>query len=457
MSRLSLGRWFAGLVLMASVARGEDLTSIGVAKVDITPDYPVRMTGFGARTKTSAGVDHPIFAKALAIGTNAEKPAIIVTVDNLGVGEVIVEELAGRLAKEAGIERSRLAVASSHTHSAPALKGIAPHIFGKPIIDEEQTAIDRYTEELTDKLELVCIKALENRAPGRLSWTQGKVTFAFNRRTKGGPVDHALPILRVSGQDGALRALLVNYACHCTTINPDVNKIDGDWAGYAQAAIEADHPGCIAMTSVGCGADSNPIRAKEGSVVLAKAHGQEIAEEVGRLLQGEWKSLSGAVDTSFKRLTLDFDTLPTREELQEFVKKGGAPGYNASVNLAKLDRGEPMQSKLNYSAQAFWFGNDLAMVFLPGEVVVDYVLRLKKEFDPSRLWVSAYSNDLPCYIPSERILKEGGYEGGGAMVYYARPTRLKTGLEQKIIDAVHEVVPAEFLKNAEEAKVPAKP
>ena len=411
MSRLSLGRWFAGLVLMASVARGEDLTSIGVAKVDITPDYPVRMTGFGARTKTSAGVDHPIFAKALAIGTNAEKPAIIVTVDNLGVGEVIVE----------------------------------------------QTAIDRYTEELTDKLELVCIKALENRAPGRLSWTQGKVTFAFNRRTKGGPVDHALPILRVSGQDGALRALLVNYACHCTTINPDVNKIDGDWAGYAQAAIEADHPGCIAMTSVGCGADSNPIRAKEGSVVLAKAHGQEIAEEVGRLLQGEWKSLSGAVDTSFKRLTLDFDTLPTREELQEFVKKGGAPGYNASVNLAKLDRGEPMQSKLNYSAQAFWFGNDLAMVFLPGEVVVDYVLRLKKEFDPSRLWVSAYSNDLPCYIPSERILKEGGYEGGGAMVYYARPTRLKTGLEQKIIDAVHEVVPAEFLKNAEEAKVPAKP
>ena len=85
------------------------------------------------------------------------------------------------------------------------------------------------------------------------------------------------------------------------------------------------------------------------------------------------------------------------------------------------------------------------MVFLPGEVVVDYVLRLKKEFDASRLWVSAYSNDLPCYIPSERILKEGGYEGGGAMVYYARPTRLKTGLEQQIIDAVREVVPKGFL------------
>ena len=448
---------FTGLVLIASASRAEDLTSIGIAKVDITPEYPVRMTGFLARTKPSAGIDHPIFAKALAIGTDAEKPAIIVTVDNLGVGEVIVEEVAGRLAKETGLERSRFAVASSHTHSAPALNGVAPNIFGKAIVVEEQQAIDRYTEELTDKLELVCIEALKNRAPGRLSWTQGTVGFAFNRRTKGGPVDHSLPMLRVTDPDGMIRAVLVNYACHCTTIDPGVNKIDGDWAGYAQDAIETDHPGCIAMTSIGCGADSNPIRAKEGSVELAKSHGRAVADEFNRLLEGEWKSLSGAVGTSLKKLTLEFDTLPTKEALQELVKKGGAEGYSASLQLAKLERGEPLQTELNYSAQAFWFGNDLAMVFLPGEVVVDYVLRLKKEFDPSRLWVSAYSNDLPCYIPSERILKEGGYEGGGAMIYYARPTRLKTGVEQRIINAVHEVVPAGFMRAAEEAKVPVKP
>jgi putative membrane-bound dehydrogenase-like protein len=84
------------------------------------------------------------------------------------------------------------------------------------------------------------------------------------------------------------------------------------------------------------------------------------------------------------------------------------------------------------------------MVFLPGEVVVDYSLRLKREFDRSRLWVNAYSNDNPCYIPSERILKEGGYEGGGAMVYYDRPTKLAAGVEQKIIDEVHRQLPENF-------------
>jgi len=85
------------------------------------------------------------------------------------------------------------------------------------------------------------------------------------------------------------------------------------------------------------------------------------------------------------------------------------------------------------------------MVFLPGEVVVDYALRLKKEFDPARLWINAYANDVPCYIPSERILQEGGYEGGGAMIYYDRPTRFAPGVEDRIVQAVHALLPTQFL------------
>ena len=84
------------------------------------------------------------------------------------------------------------------------------------------------------------------------------------------------------------------------------------------------------------------------------------------------------------------------------------------------------------------------MVFLPGEVVVDYSLRLKKEFDAARLWVNAYANDVPCYIPSERILREGGYEGGGAMVYYDQPAPFASGIEERIVQAVREQLPESF-------------
>ena len=341
-----------------------------------------------------------------------------------------------------GIPRERFVVASSHTHSAPSVAGAAVNIFSRKLPEREQATIDRYTRELTDHIEEAGLAALKARRPGRLSWSQGRVGFAANRRTKGGPVDHALPVLRVTDPDGQVRGFLINYACHCTTVDPKENTISGDWAGFAQEAVEHDHPGAIAMTAIGCGADANPSpRVTPGA---APAHGRAIADEVNRLHKGEWTPLPTPPVGRFRRVRVPFDTLPTREVLEQLVEAGGAPGYNASTQLEKLDRGEPLQEALDYPIQTWQFGDRLVMVFLAGEVVVDYVLRLKSELDASRLWVSAYSNDLPCYIPSERILREGGYEGGGAMVYYGRPTRLKPGVEDIILSTVRALVPDEF-------------
>src|SRR5262249_14887177 len=118
--------------------------------------------------------------------------------------------------------------------------------------------------------------------------------------------------------------------------------------------------------------------------------------------------------------------------------------YHARVQLGRLDRGETLRTRIDYPIQTWAFGDSLAMVFLAGEVVVDYSLRLKHELHGLHLWINAYANDAPCYIPSERVLKEGGYEGGGAMVYYDVPAPFKPGLEQQIIDTVHEQIGSRF-------------
>ena len=96
------------------------------------------------------------------------------------------------------------------------------------------------------------------------------------------------------------------------------------------------------------------------------------------------------------------------------------------------------------SRTAWRFGEELAIVFLASEVVVDYSLRLKSELDADRLWVGAYSNAFPCYIPSERVLAEGGYEGGSAMLYFGPPTRFAPGVEQLVVDTVHRLLPDGF-------------
>ena len=416
---------------------------IGVARVDITPDYPVRLSGYGSRRTVSEGVAQRIWAKALAIGSDTEGPAILITVDNCGVSGAIRAQVAERLARKTRVAPDRFAVASSHTHTAPMLQGVLPNLFSMDIPPEHQAQIDRYTQELTDKLEQAALAALADRRPGHLAQVRGQAGFGNNRRTPGGPVDHDLPVLRVTGADGKLRAVLASYACHCTTLPGEFNQICGDWAGYAQEYIERDHPGVIALITVGCGADQNP-KPRPG-LELAQKHGQEIADEVKRVLGETLSPVKGRPACRTKRIHLPFDKLPTLENWEALANGKSVPiAYHARKNLARLQRGESLPTSLPYLIQVWSFGSDLAMVFLPGEVVVDYGLRLKMDFDARRIWVNAYANDVPCYIPSRRVLTEGGYEGGGAMVYYDRPTRFAADVEDLIVGAVHELMPKQF-------------
>lgn len=416
---------------------------VGVAQIDVTPDYPVRLNGFGFRREESEGVTHPIWAKALAIKDPVNGPAVVITLDNLGVPAVMTQEVARRLQAAFGLNHQRLAITASHTHTAPMLTPVAPTLFGQPIPTDHQKHIDRYTRELTDRLEEVALAALKDLRPGRLEWTTGEVVFAKNRRTAGGPVDHDLPMMVVRDEGDSLRGIWFNYACHCVTLSD--NKISGDWAGSAQIAIQQRHPNAVVLASIGCGADQNPDSGVTGGqVAVADAQGNQIADEVDRLLGQRLKPLTGPLTIKLAGVPLAFDTPRARSEWVDRAQQDNAIGHHARVNLARIDRGETLPDHIDYPIQTWLFGDELAMVFLPGEVVVDYSLRLKKEFDRRRLWINAYANDAPCYIPSERILQEGGYEGGDAMIYYDQPNRFAPGLEQQIIDVIHEQIPDEF-------------
>ncbi len=435
---------FAMGSLLQSAVGGEPV-AVGVARVDITPGYPIRLTGYAARKTESEGVFQKLWAKAIAIGAGKDA-SILITVDNCGVCANVTEEVARRLKEKAGLPRERLAVCSSHTHSAPCIVGFAPNIFAQPIPPEQLATIERYTRELTDGMERAALDALAARKPSRLTWSEGSVGFAGNRRTAGGPVDHSLPVLVVRDLEGKVRALLANYACHCTTLGSGMNKTCGDWAGFAQEEIESQMPGVIALVSIGCGADSNPAPrgGPDAGVGWAKKHAQALAAQVKRLVENKGIGLEAAPDCIFKRIELPYKKHFTRSEWEARAKESGIVGYHAQQYIARLDKGETLPLTLPYAVQSWRFGNQLTMVFLAGEVVVDYALRLKLELDAERIWVTAYANDVPCYIPSKRILNEGGYEAMDSLWYYGRPAQLAPEIEDLIIETVKKMVPPEF-------------
>jgi hypothetical protein len=282
------------------------------------------------------------------------------------------------------------------------------------------------------------------------------VGFAANRRVlrngrwvnfgvnPNGPVDPSLPVLRATDASGRVRAVLFGYACHCTTLGGEFNQICAEWAGFACDEIERQSPGSVALAIIGCGADANPEPRR--NLADARQHGHAAAQEVDRLVKSSaaLSPLSGRIACRFRQLELPLEPPPGRALLEERAKRIGAQGLLARTLIARLDRGEPLPATVPYRVQTWCFGDDLAMVFLAGEVVVDYALRLKWEIDPDRLWTVAYSNDVPCYIPSRRILSEGGYEADQSMVYYGHPSRFAPEVEDRIIQAVHDLLPAPF-------------
>lgn len=406
---------------------------VGVAKIDITPTFPVLLSGYAGRPQElTEQVSMPLFARAIAISESDGPPAVLIAVDNCAILADVRRQVAGELNRRHGWEIERVTIASTHTHSAPMLTGALNNLPVRDLTQPERQAMDRYTAELVQKLITVAEDAAQRRQPCRLELAYGQVDFAINRRGAAA-VDHRLPMLVASDRQGVRRAVMTSYACHCVSTGAGLD-INGDWAGAAAAAIETSYPEATAIVLVGCGGDQNPRH--RGGIEAAQQQGRALADEIGRLLGQPLRPIEGSLTTQFAEIDLPLEPLPTQDQWQAAAEQEGITGYHAQKNLQRLDRGEPLPQSVRYPIQSWTFGDDLAMVFLGGEVVVDYSSELQRQIDAERLWITAYANDVPAYIPSERVLREGGYEGGGAMVWYDLPTKFARGLQYRIIDEV---------------------
>jgi neutral ceramidase len=431
-----------------SNAIGETM-DVGVAKVDITPVRPIRLAGYGNRSKSeSDGIIDRLEAKALAFGNDAQHPSVLITVDLVGITERITSKLKQALSKKAGIGPAQVVICASHTHGGPEIGNLLNILqyreggYSDSLLSLDQSVhIAQYTEMLSQKLEEVSLAALKNRKPTLVAWGQGQAFFANNRRTTGGPVDPALPILRITNPDGTLKAVFVNYACHGTTLE-GINEINADWIGEAKRLIEVNHPGCIAMVALGCGADADPQ--PRGNMEDVKLHGREISDNVDKLLVSQLQSLSSPPVGSMKWVKLPFSKIATVPDLIILAEDKTLKGYYARLALDRIERGETIPSEVNLPVQIWNFGDKLAMINLGGEVVVDYAIRLKNELGAEHLWINAYSNDVPCYIASRRVIREGGYEADFSMYCYDKPSPLAGEAEDIIVAAVYEMIPLPF-------------
>ncbi|MFO0879600.1 MAG: hypothetical protein U0840_19825 [Gemmataceae bacterium] len=437
-----------GVVSMTPAAEKPATWKAGLARARITPREPMWLAGYGGRTRPAEGTLHDIWIKAMALEDATGHRLVLLTSDLCGLPKWMYDSICTRLEKSHGLRREQIRLCNSHNHCAPAIRDELEDYY--PLDDVQRKRVYAYSAWLEEEIVRTIGKSLTDLRPVKLSAGEGLCTFAVNRRNNKepeipallqrgeaprGPVDHVVPVLAVRGLDGALRAVVFGYACHNTTL--DFYKWCGDYAGFAQLALEEKYRGCQAMFVTGCGGDQNPLPRR--TVPLCEKYGQQLAAAVEKTMAGTMRPLEPRARSAFEFVPLAFERNPTRKELETYrAGKNPIRARWAQRMLTQLDAGKPFATSYPYAVQVWNLGGQV-WIALGGEALVDYSLRFRRSYGPTT-WTSSYTHDLTAYIPSDRNWLEGGYEVAFLHEYQLPADRWARGAEEKIAEAVARMV-----------------
>jgi hypothetical protein len=420
----------------------------GAAEIVITPPVGGEMDGYGARKTGSIGVHDDLLAHALVLDDGSRRTAIV-TCDVLFVDGPTVAAVRAAAEQRWAIPPERVLVAATHTHQGP--KGLTGF---RSTADTALIAI--ITRQIVGAIEA----ATQRLAPARLMAGSGQVdSVSLNRRFEERPVDTTVRVLRVEGEDGALRAALINYACHPTVLGPDNLLLSQDWPGFACRAVKAlwgDVP--VLFANGACG-DVNPIKIGEtfedarraGTIVGAAAarilgelaaHGK--AQIVHNTRRGENTAkppaggvlLEGALAGAIAPVTLPIKVYPSDEEYQarlgplraqlDAVPRDGANLARRRELAAVVGamRTESLTAPWGRNArkahpqgyltevQYLKLGDGAAIITAPGELATEIGLEMSALSPAPETFVVGYANDGIGYLMPDEVHEEGGYEAG---------------------------------------------
>ncbi len=378
----------------------------GCARVDITPRASVWLSGYGARNKPSDGIVDELYAKALVLDDGQNKIAIV-SADLLWVPIKITAEIRREVKEKIGIPEKNVLICATHTHFGPKIDRITKNWPDTPISEIDESYVQTLKKKIADSI----LAANKNMKEVKLGAVKGKIPeIVYNRRTKRndgsvamtfrlppadpnlifGPIDPEVCILRVEDMSGTLVAAIVNFACHPVsgTLNREkFYSISADYPGYTARVIEQMEGG-ICLFALGTAGNMNPVRIerKKPRLQIGRALGGEVLRRI------QFVATSGEVTLKALKKPV---TMP--------IKKDLSPDRIIDADKTK--------KTLTTEIQLLRIG-DIYILGLPGEVLVEIGLDIKKRAGIENLFIISLSNDACGYVCHRQAYKEGGYEPG---------------------------------------------
>lgn len=405
-----------------------------MACADITPPSGVAMAGFAARSGPALGAHDALTVRVLAVGDTA-----LLVADVIGIDAAMAARIRARAGDAA--TPGRVMVAATHTHGGPA--SMAGRLGTAPDPDWAQTFEDTCVATLR--------AARVARRPARLSMGQGgDPGIARNRRSPGGPVDPALPVLWAHDAAGRAIAVLTGHACHPVVLGADNRLWTADYPHFVRAAIEAACPGVLAIWVTGCAGDINTGHSAAASLSLAPDPARSFAEasRIGECvayaaLAARTVALddsAGAVAAAATSVDLAFASAGPPSDAE--IAAWRADCADAAPVRAALLRhwiawaeGPARRSarSLSVPVSVLEWGGAL-LLGLPGEIFAITALDLRAAL-PVPVVTVGYAGDNPGYIPPRAAFAEGGYEVDEAHRFYGQPAAFAPGSAEAVAGA----------------------
>ncbi len=404
----------------------------GVHRIDVTPPPGLVMAGFGARTQPAAGAHDALTVRAIVVDDTA-----LVTADILGLDE----DMSRRVRARCCLPDGNVVLAATHTHGGPA------SMTGRAGGGASAVWLQR--------LEEACVEAIDRAATaaGTATIAAGlgpDPDVARNRRRPDGPLDRALPVLRINKASGEPLAFLVSYACHPVVLGADNLLWTADYPGFVRERIEAAHPGAMAMFLTGCAGEANTGHTAQASMTPAKDPARSFprAEELGRRIADAALAapLEPAAGPTLARDAFLDLTLERRETAAPAAlaaawraERAGAPLFRAMIldhwiAWAEGPARQPLDPWRARVGLLRWGG--VRIVALPGEIFAATALEIRAGLGRGPAFVAAYCEGNPGYIPPRDEYAFGGYEIDEAHRYYGLPAAFAPGSAEALAAAV---------------------
>jgi len=384
---------------LAQSGEKEGILLAGTAKIDITPEQPVTMSGYAGRKGLSQGVHDPLSARVVAFSSNGKR-LVLVSTDLIGFYGGTSERFRRTLMEEFGLDSSELFLSGIHTHAGPALtlskeKG-HPNNFD-------------YTEKLQAGLVEVIRKALDNMGPVSVGMGVGHCPISSNRRklefdkygnssirlgrNPYGPTDKEVVVMKVAKSDGQAIAAVFDYAIHATCLGSKNYTISGDVIGLSEQFVETIlGPEAIAPAFTGASGNINPwfraltgFNSEPGWIPEPVLLGSMLGEEVVHVFR-DIKEVSDKGDIRTAFVTLE---LPGKR-LNEMTVEKDCPPTKLNITVARL--------------------GDIGFVGIGCEVLTEIGMSIKAASPYKHTFVITHCNGAAEYLPPEHLYVEGGYE-----------------------------------------------